>query len=256
MKRSFSAIYKEKAYGFYYTLRDWLVPGLNNSQYEYREIIEANISKETKWLDLGCGHEFFPSWMADAESTGKKLVKKSSMVVGIDCDKPSVENNTFIQHCLVGDGGGLPFKANSFNLLTANMVFEHVEFPDQVLQEIYRVLEPGGVFIFHTPNYLNYMTVIASLLPNGLKLKLIHLLEGREDFDIFPTFYRFNTQKAVSGYAENNGFTIQQLILTKTSAETIMLGPLVVVELFLTKLCEWEKLKNFRSIIIGVLRKP
>ncbi len=248
--------YKQFCYSLYYKLRDALVPGLNNSQYEYRDILCKVITKETRWLDLGCGHEFFPGWMNEGSEVGKELVKNCGQVVGIDCDVPSVKNNHFIQRRLVGDGGFLPFKANSFNLITANMVVEHIEYPDQVLGEIRRVLKPGGMFIFHTPNFLNYMTMMAALLPNGLKLSLIRILEGREEHDIFPTFYRLNTPKAVKEYADKQHLTVQQLVLTKTSAETIMLGPVVVVELLLTKLCEWSVLKNFRSILIGILRKP
>ena len=247
--------YKEFCYSLYYLLRDVLVPGLNNSQYEYRDLLTKYIHRETLWLDLGCGHEFFPAWMTSGVEHGNTLVGNCGKVVGVDCDFPSVKNNHFIHRRLVSDGGFLPFKSDSFNLITANMVVEHIEFPDQVLGEIARVLKPGGIFIFHTPNFLNYMTIIASLLPNRLKLKLIRILEGREENDIFPTFYRLNTPRLVAKYADRQKLKVQELVLTKTSAETIMLGPLVIVELLLTKLCEWPVLRNFRSIIIGVLKK-
>ncbi len=248
--------YKKFCYSLYAKLKNAIVPGLNNSQYEYRDLLPKYINQETRWLDLGCGHEFFPGWMTNGPELGSSLVESCGQVVGVDCDVPSVKNNHYIDRRLVGDGGFLPFKSDSFHLITANMVVEHIEFPDQVLGEISRVLKPGGIFIFHTPNFLNYMTIIASLLPNRLKLQLIRLLEGREEYDIFPAFYRLNTPRLVKKYAERQKLKVHELVLTKTSAETIMLGPLVIIELVLTKVCEWSVLRKFRSIIICVLKKP
>jgi ubiquinone/menaquinone biosynthesis C-methylase UbiE len=247
--------YKQGCYTFYNGLRDLIIPGLNNSQYEYKDLLTHYVRSETRWLDLGCGHEFFPTWMTQGKEIGKDLVSKCRQIVGIDCDIPSVKNNLFIRQLVIGDGGHLPFQSESFNLVTANMVMEHIEYPDLVLREIGRVLEPGGIFLFHTPNYLNYMTILAASLPNKFKLQLIGLLEGRKECDIFPTFYRFNTPKGIAAYSSKQGFEVKNMIMTKSSAETIMLGPVVVLELMITKVCEWPLLKNFRSIIIGVLKK-
>jgi len=248
--------YQKFCYSLYDTCRNIIVPGLNNSQYEYKDLLMKSITPDTKWLDLGCGHEFFPSWMTRGDEAGNTLVRNCGRVVGIDCDVPSVKNNLYILRRLVGDGSALPFQSESFSLVTANMVMEHIEYPDLVLGEIARVLQPGGMFIFHTPNYRNYMTKIAALLSDGLKLQLIRLLEGRKEFDVFPTFYRFNVPKVILSHTRKANLEVQDIILTKSSAETIMLGPVVIVELLLTKLCEWTPLRSFRSIIIGVIKKP
>ncbi len=45
-----------------------------------------------------------------------------------------------------------PFNDNTFDFVISFQVIEHIENDHLYLKEIYRVLKPGGVFIFTTPN--------------------------------------------------------------------------------------------------------
>jgi SAM-dependent methyltransferase len=45
---------------------------------------------------------------------------------------------------IVGDGQHLPFRANTLGAVLCSHVLEHVERPDLVINEIHRVLRPGG----------------------------------------------------------------------------------------------------------------
>jgi len=58
-------------------------------------------------------------------------------------------DNHFVQHRFVGDCCSLPFADSSFDLLTANMVVEHVAHPRALLSEVRRILKPNGIFLFH-----------------------------------------------------------------------------------------------------------
>lgn len=49
----------------------------------------------------------------------------------------------------------LPYADNSFDLLTATEVIEHLEHFRETLREFFRVLEPGGLCVLTTPNILN-----------------------------------------------------------------------------------------------------
>lgn len=49
----------------------------------------------------------------------------------------------------------LPYAANSFDLVTATEVIEHLEHFRETLREFFRVLEPGGMCVLTTPNILN-----------------------------------------------------------------------------------------------------
>src|SRR5262249_62387141 len=94
-----------------------------------------------------------------------------------------------LTHRLRGDIGRLPFAADSFDLVTANMVVEHLDKPEQQIREIYRVLAPGGRLIFHTPNKFGYSTLRARLIPEAIKDKLVYFLQRRAAEDGFPAFY-------------------------------------------------------------------
>ena len=50
---------------------------------------------------------------------------------------------------------GLPYPDQTFDVVTATEVVEHLEHYRETLREIHRVLKPGGVAILSTPNILN-----------------------------------------------------------------------------------------------------
>jgi SAM-dependent methyltransferase len=49
------------------------------------------------------------------------------------------------------DGNQIPFTDGSFQTIIATEVMEHVDYPDRFLNEVYRVLETGGLFFFTVP---------------------------------------------------------------------------------------------------------
>jgi ubiquinone/menaquinone biosynthesis C-methylase UbiE len=49
----------------------------------------------------------------------------------------------------------LPYDSNRFDLVTCSETLEHLESYWPVLREIFRILKPGGLVIFTTPNILN-----------------------------------------------------------------------------------------------------
>lgn len=50
----------------------------------------------------------------------------------------------------------LPFPANSFDYVTSLQVLEHVQNPERMLSEMYRVLRPGALCFISTENYLSF----------------------------------------------------------------------------------------------------
>ncbi|MFC1762297.1 class I SAM-dependent methyltransferase [Planctomycetota bacterium] len=55
-------------------------------------------------------------------------------------------------------GECLPFRDETFDLVCALDVMEHVLEPMKVLREVERVLKPGGLFIFNSPNQYNIVS--------------------------------------------------------------------------------------------------
>ena len=91
-------------------------------------------------LDLGCGvgHSFH--LLAPRET------------VGVDLDAEALAGQD--RETVVADMRALPFSDGSFASVLSVQSLEHVPDPDRVLAEAARVLEPGGVAVFVTPNRL------------------------------------------------------------------------------------------------------
>src|SRR6516225_3837583 len=170
---------RKSLYRFAAAAQRIIAPGLRNSQYLYRDLLLSQMTPETRWLDLGCGHQVVPDWMPDAKSVEHEMLGRCGFAVGIDGDLWSLEQNRLLLRKLRGNIERLPFADGSFNLVTANMVIEHVRAPEALLAEVRRVLAPGGVFLFHTPNARSYATVGANLLPGFVRTKMVYLLQAR-----------------------------------------------------------------------------
>jgi SAM-dependent methyltransferase len=184
------------------------------------------------------------------------LIGRTKITIGSDFSYQSLCRHRSIQKRTVADIEHIPFKDNSFDLVSANMVMEHIQNPKAALTEITRVLKPGGLFIFHTVNYRNYLFRLSAWAPQALKNKLIWILEGRKEEDVFPVAYRFNTPKEVVDESMRCGLDIREISLLNSTPATALLGPLAIPELLITKALEYEAARDYRANIIGVLQKP
>ncbi|MBC7429278.1 MAG: class I SAM-dependent methyltransferase [Bacteriovorax sp.] len=76
--------------------------------------------------------------------------------VGVDISIEALQNARLIlpenfEFVLCSIEKGLPFEDNAFDVIVCMDVIEHLENPQVVLKEMYRVLKPGGRFLFHVP---------------------------------------------------------------------------------------------------------
>lgn len=93
-------------------------------------------------LDLGCGvgHSF------------RLLAPRET--VGVDVDPEALVGQE--RETVVADMRDLPFPAAAFESLLAVQSIEHVPDPRRAMEEGRRVLAPGGVAVFVTPNRLTF----------------------------------------------------------------------------------------------------
>ncbi|MFZ1793796.1 MAG: class I SAM-dependent methyltransferase [Anaerolineae bacterium] len=52
----------------------------------------------------------------------------------------------------IAEGAEMPFKSETFNTVISNSVLEHIPDLEPVIAEVYRVLNPGGYFLFCSPS--------------------------------------------------------------------------------------------------------
>ena len=100
-------------------------------------------------LDLGCAGGF----MAEA------MAKRGAIVTGIDPAEAAIEaamRHAQTEHLSIrydtGVGESLPYADASFDAVVCVDVLEHVADLNKVLQQVLRVLRPGGLFLFDTIN--------------------------------------------------------------------------------------------------------
>src|SRR5579859_3009946 len=192
----------------YWWLEKRICPRLRYSQVHYHKTLDRLIAANSSWLELGCGHQMFAAWMINEE---RELGNRVARLVGIDLDFDGLRKNPVIADRIFGDIERLPLADQSFDLVTANMVVEHLQNPDVVLQQIHRVLRPGGLFVFHTPNRRSLQIRLTAFIPKGVKNRLIKTLEGRSEEDVFKTFYRMNTSPDILRHAAKHGFEVAEL---------------------------------------------
>ena len=203
-------------------------------------------------LKLGCGRRLLPEWRLDQE---KLLVGSCKTIVGLDYDLPSLKDHQNISLKVRGSVCALPFGDGCFDLVTANMVVEHLDSPEIRFKDVLRILKRGGLFIFHTPNAVSYVTIVNRLVPETLKKKLIYVLEGRKEEDVFETHYKANTARRISALARLTGFEAVKTKMLVTTAAFALVLPVAVAELIWIRLLMTRPFKPLRTNIIAILRK-
>lgn len=239
-------------YKIYRKIQSVIIPTLKFSQYLYEDILKLYIRADIIWLDLGCGHRILPVGRIDVE---KHIIRRCKMIVGIDYDFHSLKNYINISKKVRGYIGKLPFKNHFFDLVTANMVVEHLDNPISQFRGINGILKPGGLFVIHTPNIFRYTTALANLVPNILKKKLIYIFQGRKDEDVFDAYYKANTRKRINNLAKKSGFEVVNIKMIVSSAQFVIIPPLLIFELIWIRILMTKPFKPFRTNIIAILKK-
>lgn len=237
----------------YWRLERTLAPGVGYAQTAYEEVLFSTVAPGCDWLDFGCGRELLPSWRAVQE---EGLTGLPGRLVGVDRDLGGLQKHRSIRLRVCADGTSLPFSDGQFDLITANMVVEHLPAPEQQFREIARLLKPGGKFVFHTPNATGYSTLMARAVPDGMRALAALVLEKRGEEDRFRTFYRANTRAALDRLGGLSGLTVERIDLVRSVAMFAMIAPLAAVELLLLRALASRRLAWLRPNLIAILSKP
>ena len=184
-------------------------PGMVHPQVRYKALLGNVLQPGVRWLDLGCGHEVVRPWALRPGEEQAEFTDAPSFSVGVDRDLKALHKNVCTPLRVAADIQCLPFADASFDVVTANMVLEHSERPASLMSEVWRVLRPKGVFVFLTPNKYYPMSLLAAALPDSAKSRLVARVSKRQEHDVYPTFYRINTQSAISRHATRAGFRMK-----------------------------------------------
>ena len=177
-------------------------------------------------------------------------------ICGVDPDHRVVDN-PFLDEGKVGMGNAIPYADESFDIVFADNVLEHLVSPIEVFSEVLRVLRPGGVFLTKTPNAWHYMPLIARLTPHAFH-RWFNRLRGRQAEDTFPTQYRANTPIALRRWAGETGFAVNRICLYEGRPEYLRFSVFTYLcgAIYERLVNRFDLLARFRILLIAELRKP
>lgn len=161
MKNTESSIGKPHSAEYFGETRDYWW----NSDFLELMAKRLSLGKCKNILDAGCGIGHWGQILAPH-------LAKDAHVIGIDREsqwvKKAADRAKQTQHQVkfsyeVGDIMGMPFENDKFDLVTCQTVLIHLKDPKKALQEMLRVLRPGGILLAVEPNNFSNRAMISSL---------------------------------------------------------------------------------------------
>jgi GT2 family glycosyltransferase/SAM-dependent methyltransferase len=113
-----------------------------------RYIIAQRFAAGARVLDVASGAGYGTAMLVSAGATSVVGVDRSEEAVRYSLEHYADPNVSF----MVGDAQRLPFGAAVFDVVVSFETLEHLPDPGGFLDEVRRVLRPGGVFVVSTPN--------------------------------------------------------------------------------------------------------
>jgi SAM-dependent methyltransferase len=220
-------------------------------QNRYATAVASAAFPGCRWLDLGAGARLHGGWLG---RSAREITSQASYVVGCDMVIPHIRQHPNLTHRVGATGDRLPFANNSFDLVTANMVLEHLVNPAVVFSAIARVMAPAGRFVFVTPHRGHPVVRAMSLvLHPRMRRWVAHLMERRSLEHIFQTHYRANTVRQIKDLAEGAGLAVRRLDRFSSYPMTNRIPGVRQVEQWWINRIEAHWGAGLRSNLLGVL---
>src|ERR1700674_2883077 len=176
-------------------------PGYVSGTIRFHEMIRAGLPPNPEILEIGSG---------PGNPTSDCLCSFGRLT-GIDVDE-AVLSNRALANAMTFNGEEFPFPGCSFDICVSNYVLEHVVDCAKHFREVARVMKPGGLYFFRTPNLWHYVTIASRLLPHSVHQRFANKLRGREGGnDPYPTVYRANTTRAIRKHGAGAGLAVKKI---------------------------------------------
>lgn len=225
-------------------------PGWIDGTTQYFEMVRRLLPPQAIVLELGSG----PS-----NRFTEFLSKHSTAVDGLDVD-PDAATNQHLRQFHQFQGGAWPFADAQYDAVVSNYVLEHVDDPAGMAAEAFRVLKPGGLVIFRTPNLWHYVSMVSYLSPHWFHNLVSNRLRNmpKEAHDPYPTYYRLNSRRAVRRVFGKAGFRECELTMIEKDPSYGHVSRILFLlfTAYERVVNSTELLSGFRSNILGAFQKP
>ena len=189
------------------TLNEYL---LNCSRYVFAR---KYMCRDSVILDIACG-----------EGYGLKFLDDVKCIIAADISLEALKKARIYSpqaHIVRCDAHSLPFKDNTFDIITSFETIEHLKDPKKFLLELKRVSKSGAYIIISTPNKLYKMPWVRNVNPYHLREYTIDefkylLSQFFDEIYIFAQIPKFSTR-----IKDNIIWTIRKII-------TLLPNPLAI----------------------------
>ena len=122
-------------------------------------MLSSHLEPGMRVLELGCGTGYFTRELArlGADVIAIDVSPELLEIAKANCSMPNVRYE-------IQDASALSYSSAVFDSVVGSSVLHHLEIKE-ALQEIYRVLKPGGAIYFTEPNMLNPQIAIQKNVP-------------------------------------------------------------------------------------------
>lgn len=152
-------------------------------------LVDFNGYRGKTVLEVGCG----------AAVDLARFAKGGAVCTGVDIASSAIElaRTNFQQQGLradlrVANGEALPFPDNTFDLVYAHGVVQYTADPQRLVDEVRRVLKPGGEAIFQVYNRISWLNALSKLMKVGLE---------HDDAPVLLKFTIGEFKRLVSGFS-------------------------------------------------------
>jgi len=229
-------------------------PSLERQQVQFNRVLLQVLRPGLRWLEIGCGHSSFDKELPVSE--WQPVLSSLSLAVGVDNHFASLRRNREMPARVCADAVALPFRDGTFDLVSANMLAQHLPDPVAVLREIARVLRPGGKFLFQTTNTLNYQIALSRLANHGIQKSLTGWLEHRPADEVYRLYHQLNGQRQIEKCARTAGFCGVEIRYADSPGVLHALGPLRFIETISGRVLEHNSFRRYRRNLIVTLQLP
>ncbi len=226
------------------------IPAAEYHQNRYARALDRLVRPGCRWLDLGAGTRLHGGWTGPTQD---ELCARAAELVGCDPVGEHLARNPYLTEAVTCSGERMPFADGRFDLVSANMVLEHLPDPLPVFREVRRVLAGGGSFVVVTPNVQHPAVRLVSLvLKPGQRSRLASAADRRQPEHVFPTCYRANTVARLKALAAEAGFRTSRV--APFSSFPMFRRPLAMtwLECGFIRFTLTRRGRRFRSNLLGV----
>jgi SAM-dependent methyltransferase len=205
-------------------------------------------------LDIGCGSGIF-----GIEDLLRPVRMQAAELWGLEPDPRTEVPQIFdVVHRSMVEVADLP--TDYFDVAFSVMVMEHVQAPMDFLAAVWKVLSPGGRYIFITINDLHYFGRIAKLMRKMRMDELaVRVVRGTRQVATYhyPVQYRCNRVSVVDRLARETGFTNPAYVFVEEAGPIDYFpGALKPIYQALQWKRTWRRRPDILLMMIARLEKP